>query len=130
MIVVQGGSIKDVATSFDVGIALVYDMVFYGTALLLKKMSSEKFPTIHKELRRVAKKFATSRKEVNPLPGCTAAVDGLSVSLDKPERLYNPASFWCRKECYAIPVQAVVSSEYKFLAVSVACMGPALTVWH
>ena len=121
--IMQGGSIKDVATSFDVGVTLVYNMVYYGTALVMKKLEFEKFPTTHKELRRAAQSFATSRNEVNPLPGCIAAVDGLSVALNKPERLYNPASFWCRKGYYAIPVQAVVSSEYKFMAVSVACTG-------
>ena len=119
----QGGSVKDVATSFDVGVTLVYDIVFYGTGLILQKLQLEKFPSTHKELRRAAQKFATSRNNVNPLPGCIAAVDGLSVALQKPERRYNPASFYCRKGYYAIPVQAVVSSDYKFMAVSVACTG-------
>ena len=119
----QVGSIKDVATSFDVGITLVDNMVFYGTALQLMKLSFGKFPTTFIELRRAAEKFSTSRKEVNPLPGCIATLGGLSVALDKPERLYNPAFFWYRKGYHAKPVQAVMSREYKILAVSVLCTG-------
>jgi DDE superfamily endonuclease len=51
------------------------------------------------------------------------AVDGIAVKILKPPDNENPAGYYCRKGFYAIPVQAVVDSDYKFMYMSAVCVG-------
>ncbi len=71
----------------------------------------------------LAKDFQISRRVPNPLFGCVGALDGIAIEISKPKDDYFPRKFYCRKGVYAIPVQAVVSSSYKFMYMSVTCAG-------
>ena len=54
------------------------------------------------------------------------ALDGVSIRIRKPSSLdcVDPASYFHRKGYYAIPVQAIYDSKYKFLFMSEKCPGP------
>eukprot|EP00171_Calliarthron_tuberculosum_P022194 IDg22194t1 len=75
------------------------------------------------KLGRLARDFSRSRSVTNPLYGCIAALDGIAITISKPPDNYVPRNFYCRKGMYALPVQAVVDSRYRFLYMSCRCSG-------
>jgi len=84
------------------------------------------FPTEKSECARLALAFSTSRANNNPLHGCIGALDGIAVRLSKPRAAdcIDPASYYHRKGYYAIPVQAICDSNYRFMFFSAKCAGP------
>jgi len=45
------------------------------------------------------------------------ATDGIAIKIATPHEDLNPAQFYCRKNFYALPLQAVVDSSYRFYIV-------------
>ena len=72
-------------------------------------------------LNAAGRDFKLSRSQSNPLDGCMGALDGICIKLKKPKNEIIPASFYCRKGFYAIPVQAVCDSIYLFRYASGLC---------
>jgi hypothetical protein len=75
------------------------------------------------KLRKMADEFLESRTPNSPLYGCVSALDGIAVCITKPSDEFFPRNIYCRKGMYAIPVQAVVDSSYRFLYMSPKCVG-------
>ena len=80
----------------------------------MMKLRLKGFPKSQAGLRAIERGFQTSRKDVSPLSGCVGALDGICVKIKKPEAVENPAMFFSSKGFYAIPVQALVDSNYIF----------------
>lgn len=59
----------------------------------------------------------------NPLPGCVGALDGICIKILNPSDRFHHSTFYCRKGFYALPVQALVDSSYRFLSFSAICCG-------
>ena len=85
-----------------------------------------KFTETEEECRQVALGFSISRNKENRLPGCVGSLDGLAVRIRKPRKtdVCNPSGYYHRKGYYAIPVQAVCDSLYRFTFFSAKCAGP------
>ena len=67
--------------------------VFHSTCeALVMRLRLKGFPTRGAGLRSIAKRFANSRKCLNPLSSCVGAVDGICVKIRKPE----PRNPWLR----------------------------------
>lgn len=59
-------------------------------------------------LQRSSEDFQILRKPANPLPGCVGAQDGICVKIMTQNNDHHPATFYCRKYFYSIPVQAIL----------------------
>lgn len=119
-----GGSYLDLVTNYNIASSTVY-AIFHDT---IKHLSSRiRMPGVPLEnetaLKKLSDDFQTSRVVPNPLYGCVGALDGICVRVMKPHNEYVPRKFFCRKGMHAIPVQAVVSSSYKFMYMSAMCAG-------
>ncbi len=57
--------------------------------------------------------------------GFVRALDGISVRIIKPRECADPAQYWCRKDFYALPVQAVADARYRFTYLFIMCGGSA-----
>eukprot|EP00171_Calliarthron_tuberculosum_P005988 IDg5988t1 len=77
-------------------------------------------------LRMLAERFSSSRHGANPLPGYISALDGIAIRIRKPRTsdCTNPASYYHRKRYYAITVQDICDSDYRFMFMSAKCAGP------
>ena len=119
--IMAGSEQEDVANVF--GSSTV--PVIFGECLeaIAGTLRFHPFPTTMDEFKESAIRFACSRSFNNPLPGCIGALDGIAIALARPRRIYNPSAFYNRKGYYAIPVQAIVDSDCRFMAISVLCVG-------
>ncbi len=119
-----GGSYFDVMITFRVGRSTCF-FVFRDTLQSIDNLL--RLPGLpfenHQAKCQLEEGFRFSRANESPLRGCVAAVDGIVVKIRKPSDIYGLAKFFNRKGLYSIPVQAVVDSNYKFLAVSARCSG-------
>lgn len=59
----------------------------------------------------------------NPLHGCIASLDGITIEVTNPPEAYVPRNLYFRMGMYAIPVQACVDSNYRFLYIASRCSG-------
>ena len=121
--VMAGGEHEDVANVFDVGSSTVRVILDECLHALENVLEFQPFPRTAAEFKESAVRFACSRSFNNPLPGCIAALDGIAIALARPRRIYNPSLFYNRKGYYAIPVQAMVDSDCRFLCISILCVG-------
>ena len=121
--ILSGGSYHDLSLIFNIQSSSLYD-VFHRTLKAL--LSTFKLPGIPEdidELKKMALDFKLSRPRGSPLNGCIGALDGIAIKIRKPHKRFHPAQFYCRKGFYAIPVQAMVDSEYRFRCFSALCVG-------
>ena len=120
-----GGIYWDLALAFNLGRSTVHKIFALCLVATDSVLELQDYPAKGDVdgFKEIAKRFATSRKTVNPLPGCIGAVDGICVSIQKPRRSLNPLKFYCRKGFFAVPVQAAVDHCYRFVAVSIICAG-------
>lgn len=51
------------------------------------------------------------------------AVDGIAIEITKPRGVNDFAQHWSRRGYYALPVQALVDRYFRFMFVSVKCVG-------
>eukprot|EP00171_Calliarthron_tuberculosum_P002445 IDg2445t1 len=120
----SGGSYLDQMISFHVGRSTVF-AVFKETVLAIMKVL--KMPgvplTNFEKLLQLANDFQNSRVCPSPIRGCIAAIDGIAIGIQKPPDEYMPRNFFCRKGKFALPVQACVDSNYRFLTMSCVCVG-------
>jgi DDE superfamily endonuclease len=75
------------------------------------------------KMRELAEAFRTSRVVPNPLWGCIGALDGIALPVQKPLDKYFPRHYFTRKGFYALPIQAICDSSYRFLYMSARCVG-------
>ena len=88
-------------------------------------MALDGVPSDEQKLRRLSVKFAESRPHSNPLPGCIGALDGIQVVIEKSRADMNSLHFYSRKGFYALTVQAIVDSDYRFFSCSSLTVGSA-----
>lgn len=119
----SGASHHDLGLAFGVGASTVYQVFKSVMEVVLEEMRFQEIPADFNGLKECALEFAESRPVSNPLQGCIGSLDGIAVRVEKPSSKWNPAQFYCRKEYYSVPVQAVVDSQYRFMAVSAMCVG-------
>lgn len=124
MRLLAGGSYIDLVTNYNIAPATVYDIFHDKVQNLFSRIA---MPNIDIQdeaaLHKLAEEFQTSRSTSNPLYGCVGIVDGICLRVIKHHAEYIPRKVFCRKGMYAIPVQAVISSSYKFLYMSSLCAG-------
>jgi DDE superfamily endonuclease len=119
----SGASYLDMMMLFRVASSTIYD-VFHGTiASIIRRIAMPGLSFQQNELQNLALSFTNSRQPSNPLYGCVAALDGICIEVQKPLDMYGPREFYCRKGMYAIPAQALVDANYKFLYLSAKCAG-------
>jgi DDE superfamily endonuclease len=119
-----GASYLDVAMLFRLGTTTVYVIFNETIKVLWRHLPMPGLPLENlREMQRLADGFSSSRGRAVVLHGCIGALDGLSVENQKPSDEHNPRDYYCRKGMYALPVQAVVDSKYRFLFMSAKCRG-------
>ena len=119
--ILSGAEILDVCFIFKIGRSTAYN-VLHDTVQEMNRVL--RFPKLRRavdELHKIARDFKVSRSQVNPLDGCVGALDGICMKLKKPRNESIPASFYCRKGYYAIPVQVVCDSNYLLRYASGLC---------
>ena len=121
--ILAGAEVLDVRQIFSVGNPTAYSILHDTVEVINKTM---RFPMLPKEedaVHKASRDFKVSRTNLNPLDGFVGALDGIYIKLKKPNNESIPASFYCRKGYYAIPVQAVCDSKYIFRYASGLCGG-------
>lgn len=118
-----GASYVDIRLAFRIGRTTVYDVFHATVAALDKALSLPGLPTDPEDLNDIATKFRLSRCFKNPLPFCVGAIDGILFPIPKPTDTDRPAAYFTRKGFYAIPVQALVDSDYRFRSFSARVVG-------
>ena len=121
-----GGSFWDLAIAFiNIGMSNVHKIIAICLVAADNVLKLQDFPDANniEGFKYIAIGFATSRKVVNPLPGCVAALYGICVAIEKPRRALNPLKYFCGKSFFCVPVQAVVDHCYRFVVVSIICAG-------
>lgn len=121
--ILGGGRYVDLILAYGVQETTIRTIFHDTCQALASRLHLKGFPKTIEGLRAIAKRFQTSRKPANPLPGCVGAVDGICIKIKKPKPRENPALFYCRKGFYAVPVQALVDSDYIFRFCSALCTG-------
>lgn len=123
--ILAGGDIGDLMLLFQVG-ASTCGSVFRETISAIvsnKDLKLPGLPATQTEILKSAHGFKHSRKRPSPLYGCIGAVDGIAMKICKPPDDCYPREYYSRKGFYAISVQAVVDSSYRFLCFSARCPG-------
>lgn len=118
-----GASYSDIQASYHVGRSTLYEVFKTTCNALMKRLQLPGLPQTEGEMQKSEMMFRKSRPSVNPLSGCLGALDGICVKIKKPKECERPASFYCRKGYYALPVQALCDSSYRFLCFSARCVG-------
>jgi DDE superfamily endonuclease len=118
-----GASYLDMMLVFKLASSTVYDVFHSTIASIKRRIAMPGLSSAHSDLHRLAQAFTTSRQPPNPLYGCVGAVDGICIEIQKPPDNFGPRGFYCRKGMYAIPAQALVDANYRFLYLSAKCAG-------
>lgn len=118
-----GGSVHDIANTFRVSESTCYKTFDIMLDVILTLLPFQDLPETEEELIAKAAEFSESRPVSNPLLGCIGSIDGIAIAIEKPPEGYNPLHFYNRKGYFALPVQAVVDADYRFIAVSITCSG-------
>lgn len=61
------------------------------------------------------------RNGVSPLDGCTGALDGICIRMQKPLGVPDIAQHFCQKGFYAFSYQAICYAKHQFRFASVKC---------
>ena len=121
--ILAGAEVLDVCHIFQIGNSTAYNVLHETVNVMNSVLRFPKLPREEDALHAAARDFKLSRSQFNPLDGCVGALDGICMKLKKPKNESIPASFYCRKGYYAIPVQAVCDSNYLFRYASGLCGG-------
>jgi DDE superfamily endonuclease len=119
----SGASYLDTMMLFRVASSIIYDIFHRTIASIIRRIAMPCLPFQQNEMQNLALFFTNSRQPPNPLYGCVAALDGICIEVQKPLDMYGPRDFYCRKGMYAIPAQALVDANYRFLYLSARCAG-------
>lgn len=117
-----GASYGDIMLSFHIGRSSTYQVFHETRKALMKVLVLPGLPRSEEELHELCMGFKHSRRKLSPLTGCVGALDGIAIKIKKPS-CPHAAAFYCRKGFYSLPVQALVDSRYRFLDVSIRCVG-------
>jgi DDE superfamily endonuclease/Villin headpiece domain len=119
-----GASYLDLQLSFCVARSTIYGIFTDTLSAVLTIMPNLVVPVADEiRLRDLSEGFRTSRMPHSALFGCIAALDGIALPIIKPLDKYFPRHHFTRKGFYALPVQAMCDSEYRFLFMSARCVG-------
>jgi len=117
-----GGSYLDLFSGHDVCYKSVYNM-FHEVVAWIKKSFSFILPQLltaknENELNNISDAF--SRFSNGVFKGIIGAIDGLAIRIKAPSMFecIDPGSYYCRKQFYALNVQAIVDSYKRILWVS------------
>jgi hypothetical protein len=122
--VLSGSSYLDLMMLFRIGRSTVFDIFHSTIDAVNRHLAMPGIPLCEEtKLSSLASGFSTSRACLSPLFGCVGALDGISIEIAKPHDRYIPRNFFCRKGMYALPVQAIVDSTYRFTYMSCNCVG-------
>lgn len=75
------------------------------------------------KLQTLAREFSNSCANPTPLQGCVRALHGIAIEICNPLNKSVPRNSYCRTRQYALPIQAIVDSDYRFKYVSAGCSG-------
>lgn len=124
MRMLAGASYLDLATNYNVSLPFVYSSFHDVISSVYARLSMPGIPLRDASApRKLALGFQRSRSRPIPLIECTRALYSISIRLMKPHSGFICRKFFCRKGMYSIPVQAVMSSDYKFIYMSAMCAG-------
>jgi hypothetical protein len=118
-----GASYLDMMLVFRIASSTVYDVFHSTVTSITRRISMPGLSVDRSDLHRLALAFTCSRQPPSPLYGCVGAVDGICIEIQKPPDEFGPRAFYCRKGMYAIPAQALVDANYRFLYLSAKCAG-------
>jgi DDE superfamily endonuclease len=119
----SGASYLDMIMLFRVASSTIYDVFHSTVASIIRRITMPGLPFQRTELQNLELSFTNSRQPPSPLYGCVAALIGICIEVQKPMDMYGPRDFYCRKGMYAVPAQALVDSDYRFLYLSANCVG-------
>jgi DDE superfamily endonuclease len=127
-----GAFYLDMMLVFRITSTTVYDAFHSTVASIRKRIEMPGLPVSRSNLHSLALAFIGSRQPPNPLYGCIGAVDGICIEIQKPLHEFGPRAFYCLKGMYAIPAQALVDANYRFLSLSakVASSTPDGIAWE
>lgn len=129
--ILAGSTYVDVRWAFRVCSATVYNLFHDTVNNLVENLEIEPCSTTeNKLLEERAMAFKTSRKNESPFDGCVGALDGIAIPIEMPRNVSNPASFYNRKDFYAIPVQAVVDTKFRFISFQQTSSDPIMMQLH
>jgi DDE superfamily endonuclease len=115
--ILAGASYVDVYFAFRVSVATAYANTHYIAGIIQKAFALPGIPFSEEtKLASMARAFTQSRR--SPLFGCMGALDGILIPIQKPPDHLSPRKYFCRKGYYAIPLQVVCDSSYRFLFLS------------
>ena len=115
--------IPDVRVIFGICEKSAYSIYRETFKLICDEFQLDGVPDTEEKCLQSAIGFNLARGGTNPIIGCIGALDGILVQIGKPDEGYGPAGFFCRYQMYAISVQAVCDSNYRFLYASAICKG-------
>lgn len=124
--IMSGASSLDLVLIWHVARSTIFQIFHDTSSILVENLTFDGFPSSPSECERLANGFSVSRAVINPLYGCVGCLDGIAIRIRKPRKqdCLNPAHYYHRKGFYAIPVQAICDSNYRFLFFSAKCAGP------
>jgi len=122
LLVLSGMSYRSAFLIFGIARSTVYDVFHRTLEVVAGVLSLDGIPTTYGSLQHLAMRFTQSRSPPNPLNGCIGAIDGIAIKIKNPDDDLNPAQFYCRKNFYALPLQAVADSDYRFTYCSLKCV--------
>jgi hypothetical protein len=109
---------------FRIGRSSVYQVFVSAVSAVLQIMPMLGVPFDDDDAMSIlAEGFQNSRTPQSPLWGCIAALDGIALPIKKPLDRYYPRNYFIRKGFYALPVQTMCDSSYRFLYMSANCVG-------
>jgi len=118
-----GGSYLDIAVGHQVSISSVYSHID-NTIQAMDEVFQLRFPYHDRDwLARSSRGF--SRNERSPLTGCCAALDGKAIKINEPalRDVPNSSAYYNTKGFFALNIQALCDSSYKFLYISALSPG-------
>jgi len=118
-----GGSYLDLAMTHQQSISSVYHYID-TTLSSIDRAFNMKFP--YDDPNWLAKSsMGFSRNGKSPLSGCCAALDGIAIKIEEPSAtdVKNPSTYYNRKGFFALNIQALCDSTYRFLYMSALTPG-------
>ena len=118
-----GAQTSDLIGWFKLKRTTLLRIMFDTVQALISKLRLPGLPRDIRGLHQSSMNFKCSRRLPNPLNGCVGALDGITIRIKRPRGEHDQRSYFNRKGVFAIPVQAVCDSSYKFLCLSAKCVG-------
>jgi len=118
-----GGSYLDIAIAHQLSISSVYKHI-NDTISAIDNVLNLHFPYNDNDWL-ASSSLGFSRDGKSPINGCIAALDGIAIKINEPSSrdVCNPSTYYNRKGFFALNVQALCDSSYKFLFVSAITPG-------